>query len=428
MDPPPDYDPFSGGTQVHGDTRSALTYEDAFENAVIDRTNVLDLASHYPYSPDRWRLFADGTRIYPEYESTINDLPQYTHNDDTHDLSPAAGETVTFESAERPRYVVAFELAMTWAFEVNQSLQGDDQIQIGGYDGEDGWYLEHRGDHPDDQTGDAVLERNSSVVYREENVDLQKAVTEWARAKLQTGWYDITRNLWERSFSEDGLQKNPTIGRFSADGQRGSRTGNLPVHFSVTADSSTTDLVLSAGSAAQVNLGTTTPITRPKTPEPFTDTIGTADTWVPIRAFRVDPDRLIVNVQVQNLTILSYSADDRVTVAYNSSPDAKVTFTGTDSWSTPPPLASSSSVIQTRTDIDTVVDRSGTSVSNTTEPGPFNLQTAALAPTDKQFQKGSSSSATREKANIPRDDVVVVFGKSASTGDVEYGNVWEEDW
>jgi hypothetical protein len=402
--------------------------QDAFGNDISARTNVLDLAAHYPYSPERWRLFADGSRIFPEYASNIDALSQYTHNEDTHDLSPAAGETVTLESAERPRYVVAYELAVTWAFEVNQSLTGNDRIRIGAYDGTDGWYIEHRGDHPDDRTCDAVLERDGSEVYRETGGDLRQAVTTFARAKLQTGWYDITRQDWERSYTNNGEQENATITTASADDARGSRTGNLPVHFSVTADASTTGLVLSAGSAAQVNLGRTTPLTRSKAPEPFVDTIGSTGTWVPIRAIRVDPDRNIVNAQTKELSVLRYSSDALVTVAINAAPASKVSFGGSDSWSTPPPLTPSSSILETRSDVDTIVDRDGSTVSTTAEPGPFNLNTAVLTPTGDQFQKGSSSDPSSQKRTLPRDDIAVVLAKSSSTGDVTYTLGDEEDW
>jgi len=403
-------------------------WTDAFENQIGDRTNVLDLAAHYPYNPERWRLFADGSRLFPEYESNINDLGQYTHTGDTHDLSPAAGETVTLESAERPRYVVAFELAATWAFAVNQSLTGDDKIQIGAYDGDDGWYLEHRGDHPDDQTGDAVLERNGSEVYRKENVPLHKAVTTFARAKLQTGWYDITRQDWERSHSRRGDQVNERIVKASADDARGSRTGNLPVHFSVTADASTTGLVLEAGSAAQVNLGTTTPLTRTKPPKPPEDTIDAAGTWVPLRAYRVDPDRGIVNSQLKELDLLSYSADDTVTVAIAAFPNSKVSFGGGDSWSTPPPLTPASSVIETRGDVSEIVNRSGTSTATTTEPGGFALSSATITPSGEKFKEGATGTTSDQKRNLPRDDIAVALGFSNSTGDVLYPNDWEEDW
>jgi len=48
---------------------------DAFGNDISNRTNVLDLAAHYPYSPERWRLFVGGTRQFPEYGS----VTQYNH-------------------------------------------------------------------------------------------------------------------------------------------------------------------------------------------------------------------------------------------------------------------------------------------------------------------------------------------------------------
>lgn len=401
---------------------------DAFENEIATRTNVLDVAAHYPYSPERWRLFADGSRIFPEYEADINDLSQYTHDEDTHDLSPAAGETVTLESAERPRYVVAYELAVTWAFACNQSLTGDDSIRIGAYDGTDGWYLEHRGDHPDDQTGDAVAERNGSVVYRDTGVDLRKAVTALARARLQTGWYEITRQDWERSYSNDGDQENETITTVSADDAFGPRTGNHPVHFSVTADASTSDLVLSAGSAAQVNLGTTTPNTRVKSPEPFEDTIDATGTWVPLRAFRVDPDRVITNTELMELDVLSYGSDATATVSVAAFPSSKVTFGGGDSWAAPSPLTATSSVMEARADVSDIVDTAGATQSTTTDPGGFSLSTAAITPAGKKFKTGASSEATNEKANVPRDDIAVAMGKATSTGDVLYATDWEEDW
>lgn len=402
---------------------------DAFGNDITERTNVLDVASHYPYSPERLRLFVDGSRIFPEYESAINDLAQYSHTGNRHELSPAAGETVTLESAERPRYVVGYELAATWAFGTNQSLASGDSIRVGLYDGTDGWYLEHTGDHADD-VADLVMESEGSEVYRNEDIDIHAPVTQFARALLQTGWYDITRNKWERSFANGGAQTNPEIGSFSAPDTPGPVTGNLPSHFSVTASGSTTNLVLEAGSFAQVNLGETASLTRSKTPEPFGgESIGSTGTWVPLRAIRVGPDRRIVNFQLASLKVLGYSVDATVTVGISAVPESKVTFDDTDSWSTPPPLTPSSSVVETRSDVTGFPDQTGTVQSSTTTPGPFSLATSTLTPTDtQQFQKGTTSQTNIQKSNLPRDDIAVVIAKADATGDVTYGTSWEEDW
>lgn len=267
-------------------------------------------------------------------------------------------------------------------------------------------------------------------MYREGPYDIHQPITRFARFKLVTGWYRVTRQAWERSFSQRGDQRNVTIGGrgVSADGPEGPITGNLPVHYSVRADASTTGLTLSAGSAAQVNLGETSALTRSKAPEPFVDTIGSADTWVPLRAFRVDPDRRIVNFQTKTLSVLTYSSDALVTVAINAAPESKVAFTGGDSWDVPPPLTPSSSVLETRADIDTIPNRDGAAVATATEPGPFNLNTADLTPTGKQFQKGASSDPSRQKRTLPRDDLAIVLGKSSSTGTVTYSFGDEEDW
>jgi hypothetical protein len=45
-------------------------YEDSFGKLIADNTrDVIDIGSHYPYSPERWRLLVDGTRQFPEYGS-----------------------------------------------------------------------------------------------------------------------------------------------------------------------------------------------------------------------------------------------------------------------------------------------------------------------------------------------------------------------
>jgi len=395
---------------------------DAFGNDVTARTNVLDVAAHYPYNPERHRLYVDGSRVFPEYGS----VSQYTHSDDTHELSPAAGETVTLESAERPRYVVQYELATTWAFAINQSLQSGDSIRVGLYDGTDGWYMEQNGSHADDEA-DFVLERAGSEVYREEDLDIRIPSTVFGRLKLQTGWYDVTRQRWERSYPNNGDQENPVIGKFSADTSRGSRTGNLPCHFSVTASGSTTGLVLEAGSFAQVNLGTTTPQTRTKAAL-FEGTTTSTDVWEPVRAFRVDPDRSIVNVQLSELSALSYSADTTVKVAIYAFADSNVAFGGGDSWGTPASWTSSNNVMQTRTDVDTIVDDSGSTSSGPTDPGGYQMGHAVLTPTGTQFQKGASSEGFEAKRNLPRDDIAVVCINAGTTGDAEYSTTWEQDW
>jgi len=402
-------------------------WTDGFDNQVSDRTNVLDLAAHYPYSPERWRIFVDGVRQFPSYDA----VDQYTHDGDIHLLQPAAGETVVFQSAERPRYVVAYELAATFAFELNQSLSGNDTIKIGLYDGSDGWYFEHNGDHGDVEA-DLVSERDGSEVYREQDVDIQEPVTAFARLKLQTGWYNITRQEWERSYSENGEQKNPLIDRASYDGGRGPAVGNLPVRFEVTADASTTDLILEAGSAAQVNLGKTVPLQRTKF-DGEQDTIDTTDAWVPIRAYRTDPDREIINEQLNDLSIGAFSGNDTVELLLQSFAKENVADANGDAlvdsdFETPPEMNAQNNNIETTTAVEQVVNGSGTLQTAVDDVGGFQTGRDILTAGGGNSLASDTATPTEIKRPLYPDDYLVVLGKSAATGDVTYQIQFEQDW
>lgn len=402
-------------------------WQDAFENQVSGRTTVLNLASHYPYSPERWRLFVDGSRVFPEYGA----VSQYTHTDDKHGLSPAAGETVIFESTERPRYTVQYELAATWAFATNQSLQGNDRIRVGLYDGSDGWYFEHRGDHADNE-GDFVLERAGSEVYRKTNRDIHTPVTTHARLKIQTGWYDITRQIWERSYPDGGTQRNPEIGRFSADTARGSRTGNLPIHYEVTADASTSDLVFNAGSCAQVNLGTTTDFSRSKTAE-FTTNVATTDTWVPIHAIRIDPAREIINTQLTNTDIVSFSGSGDIRVMPRAyAPEQLANGSGgalvDGDFSTPPEHSALNSVIESTTAVAEFPDATGTTGPSAANPGGYQLGFASRHSSGTGSKTQTDSGSATPKREVSARDVCVFLAKAEVAGDVTVEYITQQNW
>jgi len=408
---------------------------DAFDNETTNRTNILDLASHYPYSPERWRIFVDGTRQFPSY----NSVPQYTHDDDRHLLQPAAGETVVFESAEKPRYVVGYELEATFAHTVNQALTSGDRVRVGAYDGEDGWYAEHRGDHAAKEV-DLMVRRAGNVVARSEDQLLERPLTKFTRFALQTGWYSVTRQEWRQSFpaqspatgSDEYKQQNPQIGTTAIPDQRGSRVGNVPIHFEVTASDTTTDLVLRAGSAAQVNLGTTTPLQRTKFAV-TTDNIDTAGTWVPLRVYRVDPDRDIINTQLDTVSIVEFPQGETVQVlvqAYSklNVADANGNQLTDSNFEVLPEFNAQNNALQTSTDVEQVADDTGTLQTTIDSPGGFQIGRDILAAGSGPEATGDVPNLTNIKRPLYADDLFVVFGKTASTGDVSYQIQFEQDW
>lgn len=402
-------------------------WEDVFQNQVGSRTNVLDIAGHYPYSPERWRLFSDGERLFPQY----GDVSQYIHNGDYHRLLPSAGETVTLETAERPRYVVAYELAATWAYATNQSLQAGDSVRVGLYDGANGWYIEQTGDHADDR-GDVVLERDGGEVYRREDIDVHSPITVPSRLRLRTAWYDVARQEWEMSYAADGDQINESIIETDANGQRGSKTGNLPLHYSVTAGAGTTDLELHPGSCAQVNLGSTTRLTRNKA-EDRTLSIDTADTWVPLLALRTEPTRENVNTQLADVAITGYSTSNDVRLVAQAFAPSKVLDADGNplsdaQYTTPSTFSAVNNVIETSTAVAQFPDSTGTPVTTAAGPGGWQVGFDTLKNGGgNTISADAPASAISKRPVYPRD-VVVFLGYAEGTGDVSFQYRTEQDW
>lgn len=402
---------------------------DVFEKLIADSTtNNSNLASHYPYSPERWRLFkgdtSSGNRLFPEY----NSVSEYNHAGDVHELKPAAGETIIFESAVKYSYTVAYELAVSFAVRINQSLQSGDHVRFGYYDGTDGWFFEVNDTHGSNEA-DFVTLRSGSEKQRK-TIKLQKQVfgESLVRFEILTAWYNISRQLLKQSYSENGYQENPVVGRASIDDGKGPEIGNLNLRYEVKAGSSTSNLVLEAGSAALITRGNEIDNTRSKS-KLFQDDFAAADTWVPLRAFREEPDKDIVNSQLLSLKVLSFDSNDTIEIAALSFDETNVTFTGTDSWDTPDIWSGQNNALQTRSDVSQVADQNGTLVADALDPGGFQVGQAVLSPTDgKQFKKGVIETEVGVKRNIPDGDIIVIMAKSTGVGTVGYVANFEQDW
>lgn len=414
-----------------GDLIDAIQRNDeAFGDRVVKTTtNESNLAGHYPYNPERWRLFkgstASGNRLFPEYDS----VPEYNHAGDYHELQPAAGETLIFETAERYRYIVQYVLEATWALAINQPLQSGDYVRCGLYDGADGWFLERNGGHADDAV-DIVMLREGSEVYREPGTlgqyrgDLQTNT----RIALRTAWYDVTRQEWAQSYSYQGTQRNEEIAKASADDVRGPSKGNLTLRFEVQASPDTDNLVLEAGSAALVTLGSGEDNTRTKA-KYWVDPVNDTGTWTPIRAYRERDGYSVVNNQLLSLDVVSFDGDVPIELCMLSFDETNVTFDGTDSWSLPDVWHQQNNAIETRSDVDTFVDDTGTAVTTAANPGGFQIGYATLAPTTgKSFKEGASEATIGAKRNIPNGDVAVLLAYTAAIGDVGHAEKFEQDW
>jgi hypothetical protein len=401
-----------------------LGYEDSFGKLIADTTrDVIDIGSHYPYSPERWRLLVDGTRQFPEYGS----VAEYQHLGDVHELSPSSGSTVIFETNELLTYVVQYELLASAAWSLSQALQSGDRFRWGVFNDNDGWFLEQNSGHGPLEA-DLVIRRDGSDVRRTTK-SLDKPLTTFARYSTRYSWYNVGPAVWDQFYTLNGA-RNHRIGSVSVDdGGRGPKQGNLPIRFEITAGGSTSGLKLNAGSLGAVTLGNSTIINRVKGAD-FIDNLGSTGAWVPIRAFRLIPAKDIVPVRLTALDVLNFSANDDVRLLAQIMPQEKVSFGGGDSWGVPPEWLEQNNALETRTDVSSIPADDGTTSATVTNPGGYQINRSML------LQGGGGQNSYRydaggdqvQKRKIPQKDYLVILAKSGSTGDITYDLVSEQDW
>lgn len=403
---------------------------DAFGKLIADGTrNKLDIPSHYPYNPERWRIFKNGTRQLKQY----NAVSEYNHATDVHELSPSGGDTIVFESAERFRYVVQFELSSTFALSTNQALNSGDKVKFGQFDGSDGWFIEHTGDQ-DSTTATLVILRNGTRKV-ENDIGLSKDLTNFTRFELLLNWYGVGRVRARQTYTEDDTQVNDVLGTASVDdGTRGPQVANLPLRYEVQAASGTSGLTLNAGSLAGVVLGDVAGVNRRKVSRNAINYGNTNGNWEPLLALRVDPDRSITNVDILNLEVLSFGGNADIQLVMQSHDPSKVHESdGTElddaDYSTPTVHNSENSVIEESTAVTDAADESGTITSGvSTSSGGYQLAYASLESGGNRSADPRSVTSRLQKRPLYGRDVAVVWAKAGATGDVTFGKTVNEEW
>lgn len=444
-----EFDPFNDGDHIHGDVRSTLPfYEDAFGNLVSQgTTSEADLASHYDYSPERYRVFVDGSRKFIQYNG---EPTQFTDNEDSFSLKPQSdGEVVEIKTAERYRYVVQYVFEWSLAFQTNQSLNSGDvwAVALGDADLENstddtpgpaatGWIVYQNSSDADDEA--TLAEYRNGSEKDATTVTFSKLPQTWGRAEGKTNWYNVGETGLTETYTEvgdqDSRQRNDILGAVATNDGKGPERGNHQITAAVkTGSTSAGNLTLELGSIGARTLGDVTATTRAKT-FPYSLDITVTGSYEPLLAIRGDPDRDNVNTQINKIEILEFTGNDDSFALIQSFDSSKVQDTNgnalTDSdFSTPPELAAINSVIQTSTAVEQIPDSGGTQSTSVSDPGGFQLGYASRYSTGTG--SGSERGATAElvqKRNIPNSDVAVLLGKSPSTGALKGQTSLIQEW
>lgn len=427
-----------------------FAHEDAFGNQVaLGTTNEADLASHYAYSPERYRVFVDGTRQFIQYDG---EPTQFTDNPDSFSLTPQSdGEVVTVKTAERYRYVVSYIIEWSFAFQINQDLQSGDVWAVGYGDPDlenstddtpgpnaDGWFVYQNSSNDADTV--VLAEYRDGVEVDAVDVTFTKLPQTWGRVAGKTNWYNVGETSLLESYIEttpsgEKTQKNPTVGTVGVEEGKGPLRGNQRIHASVkTGASGAGGLEFELGSIGLRTLGSVTGLLRTKTFDFELTYSGTTGEFEPLLALRVDPDRIEVNTQFSILEPLEFDGnDDLVLIAQLFDKENVLdtdgnTLTDAD-YSVPEELSATNSVLQSSTAVEQVPDSTGTIQTSMVNPGGYQVAYGSLTSTGSGGSAARVSSRARtQKRAVPNGDVAVIMARSPSTGTVTGDAQFDQDW
>lgn len=408
-------------------------YEDNFGKKIADTTtNHADISSHHPFSPERWRLFKNDTRQFVQY----GNISEFTDTVDGYQINPSGGDSWRQETAKRFVYRVGYVIEVSFAFKVNQDLRANDIVTLAFGDADlnnlpsnstdltdasaDGWILE-------------VTESGSELnMYRNGSRKASKSVspnrdpTILSRFAFRLNWYNVGSAQLIETFTAGGRQENPKLAEIGNDTGKGPQDGNKRMQFGVRPDTFTSNLQLEVGSVGVQYLGDVTGLNREKPVVEQGLTISNTDTWEPLSALRMDPNKRPVTGEIRNLEILKYTTNADVELVAISVDPSK---TDASTWSTPEGQHAPNSSIQTTTSVSEIPNESGNQVNpdSDTKTGGFTVGDAILT-TDQGSTVGGISQGIDVTRPIYDRDVIVFLGRSSSSADVTFRYLTEQEW
>jgi hypothetical protein len=435
-------------------------WSDAFGNQLVRTTrNNADLASHYAFTPERLRFYRDGTREVIHYDlSQGRVVPGFEHRrpgeEDVFNLAPAANESLSLRSAERFRYTVNFVSQVTQAFGLSRPLEGDERLEIGldtsrDRSRSDGYILEQTADMATDEMH-GFARRNGNVLGEKQPWYLGVPTTTFQRPENSYNWYNVGKSVWRQTYTQlrNGIRKqiNNDLGTITTQadtdnagpGGRGPISGNGYIFARIEADADTSDLELYAGSKSFTTLGGIAASIKTKGAETPPLSVSQTTDWEPLGvAFRVAPDRQLVNTQIQSMEltqgegeVMIIACDPSNVLDGNGDPLTDGDFTTTDRPSgRPVQHAGQNSVLQ-MTPPETVAqfpDHTGTPQTTATNPGGYQLAWDSVRTGGQGSKTTTRTADLEEKHGIFDGDYAVPIARPDTTDDMRFAFPTEMD-
>jgi len=388
------------------DKRDRLS-TDAFGKKIADgTTNAVDIPSFYTYNPERLRLQQDGTRVDPE------DIPtKFTDNEANYTLTPDAGESLLFQTAERPRYVVGYESVASTAAKLNSTLGDGDTVRIGlrdNADPENEAYFEINGNA---ENRLVIIKQGSEIKSQPftfpDDIDETSAV----RYEIQFNWYNVGRYKFAVTYTNDSevdgqKEKNANVGEVVVDDDFA--TGDGVYHIFQEIDAATAGQELISGSFGYNVLGDVSETTRTKGSRLSGLSYDGSGEYEALAAVRLDADRGNVFTSFKDISVFPDGGGGELLIIV-----IEATETDASGFETPPQHSDRNSVIEQTTTVTEFPDQTGATVTQTTDPNGYQIGLAAYEEAGGGANTRSDSGLDVEnKRPLYEDDVAILLYKA----------------
>lgn len=398
---------------------------DAFDKLIADGTrNTVDIPAIYDFNNERHRLKENGTRVAPEDISG-----QFSDNADSFTLSPDAGNTIDFHTAERPRYIVGYEAAASTAGMLNQSLESGDTYEVGLRDYQD---PENKAFFEFNGGGDnRIVLVGSDTEVATETFTLPEGLnsTDPIRYEIQFNAYNVGRYQFKVSYTDsskpiDSKQQNEIVGELAVDDDFA--IGDFNHHIYHELDATTAGKSVEAGSFGYIVLGNVEETTRDKGASLRGLSYGGSGEFEALAALRVKPGEGNVYTQMKNVSVFPDGGGGELLVAVFQAGETDAT-----GFDTPPEMSARNTVIETTTNVSEFVDSTGTTVTSTNDPNGYQIGLTTYESSGQGSQTRTQPSVDIEnKRPLYEDDVALFLYKadSATARSVNLNYFIEQDW
>lgn len=394
-------------------------FTDAFDKLIVTSNTVqLDLPSTYRATPERFKCFVNGTR------TDIPNVSQLTDTEISYEFAIGAGETVRWQSRERPRYVPNYDSVWSAALRFVDSLEAGDYVRVGQAAEEldtdagtgTGWYWELSDGDPR-YVIYARGQEVASVAYPDFPVD---DFANPVRLAAQYNLYNVGPQQPSVYYTDsDGYPDDP--GRYhqmqpvSVDGNWAVGEFNTPVFMEFSVGAGNATKTFEAGTISYAVLGDVEETARSKWARDRDISAGgsfsiNASDYSPFLAIRHTASDDDVNVNFESF-VLNADTDGEVVVK-SFYPDQVGFLNGSPQWSTPPQQTPTNTAVQVSERVTEIEDQSGNSVSQTSTPGGFQVGFVSDSGTGNNNKGDVSPTALNTKRPLHQDAIAVALKRN----------------